>query len=156
MLAELQAEATDALENLRDLAHGIYPPLLADRGLPAALEAQARKSAVPVTLRADDVGRFPQDIETAVYFSCLEALQNTAKYAEASTVTVTLARADGRLTFSVIDDGVGFDSASTSHGTGLQSIADRIDAIGGTVVVRSEPGIGTTISGTVAAMAELR
>ena len=84
MLAELQTESTQALEDLRDLARGIYPPLLADKGLGAALEAQARKAAVPVTVETDGVGRYPQEMEAAVYFCCLEALQNVAKYAEAS------------------------------------------------------------------------
>ena len=84
MLDALQAEAVDALENLRDLARGIYPPLLADQGLAAALGAQARKSPVPVSVEADGVGRYPQDVEAAVYFCALEALQNIAKYADAS------------------------------------------------------------------------
>ncbi len=84
LLEQIQQETHAALEDLRDLARGIYPPLLADKGLPAALEAQGRKSGLPVTLRADGVGRYPQAVEAAVYFSCLEALQNVAKYAEAS------------------------------------------------------------------------
>ena len=85
LLDTLQGSATDALEDLRDLARGIYPPLLADKGLATALEAQARKAVVPVTVEADGVGRFPADVESAVYFSCLEALQNVAKYADAAT-----------------------------------------------------------------------
>jgi signal transduction histidine kinase len=79
IFGELQADATGALENLRDLARGIYPPLLADLGLAAALGAQASKSPLPVTVEADGIGRLPQDTEAAVYFCCLEALQNTAK-----------------------------------------------------------------------------
>jgi signal transduction histidine kinase len=79
MLSDLQTEANEALENLRDLARGIYPPLLADKGLPAALEAQARKSPVPVDVRADGVDRYPQEVESAIYFCTLEALQNIAK-----------------------------------------------------------------------------
>src|SRR5213076_2803321 len=86
MLAEVQADTTGALENLRDLARGIYPPLLADLGLAAALGAQASKSPLPVTIEADAIGRFPQATEAAVYFCCLEALQNIAKYAHATQV----------------------------------------------------------------------
>ena len=149
MAAQLQTEATVALEDLRDLARGIYPPLLADQGLPAALTAQARKSTVPVDVRAGDVGRFPQDVEAAIYFACLEAMQNVAKYADATNVTISIAGADGELSFEVADDGVGFDAAASTHGTGLQGIADRIDALGGRFEVRSRPGAGTTLAGSI-------
>jgi signal transduction histidine kinase len=149
MASQLQAETTHALEDLRDLARGIYPPLLADAGLPAALEAQARKSPVRVRVDADAIGRFPQDVEAAVYFSCLEALQNVAKYAEASTVTISLATTDGHLSFAVVDDGVGFDPDATTRGTGLQGIADRLDALGGRLEIRAAPGEGTTLVGFV-------
>ena len=88
MAGQLQKDATDALEDLRDLARGIYPPLLADKGLVAALESQARKSAVSVTVEADGIGRYAREVEAAVYFSCLEALQNVSKYASASRATV--------------------------------------------------------------------
>jgi len=145
----LQAEASSALEELRDLARGIYPPLLADKGLVAALESQARRSAVPVTVEAEAVGRYPPELEAAVYFSCLEALQNVAKYAEASRATVRLSDGDGRLRFEVSDDGVGFEADETSYGTGLQGIADRLSAIGGEVQVRSIPGAGTTVTGVL-------
>jgi signal transduction histidine kinase len=149
MAVQLQAASTEALEELRDLARGIYPPLLANQGLPAALEAQARKAPVPVVVETADLGRFPQEVEAAIYFSCLEALQNVAKYAEASRVSISLARNDGRLSFAVVDDGVGFDPSSASPGTGLQGIADRIDALGGTFTVTSTPGSGTTLAGSV-------
>ena len=149
MLAQLKAEATDALENLRDLARGIYPPLLADKGLATALESQARKSTVPVTMESDGIARYPQEVEAAVYFCCLEALQNIAKYAEARTATVRLTDRPGTLVFEVIDDGTGFDQASTGYGTGLQGMADRLDALGGHLEVRSAPGQGTTVVGRV-------
>jgi signal transduction histidine kinase len=149
MLAGLQGQTNDALEDLRDLARGIYPPLLADKGLGAALTAQARKAAVPTIVAADDLGRYPQEVEAAVYFTCLEALSNTAKYAGASQATITLAQRNGALEFTVSDDGVGFDPAEASHGTGLQGIADRLDAIGGTVRVESAPGHGTTLVGAI-------
>src|SRR5207244_9131656 len=88
------SQANPALEDLRDLARGIYPPLLADKGLGAALEAQSRKAAVPTTVEACGVGRYPQQIESAVYFCVLEALNNVAKYAGATRATITLAQAD--------------------------------------------------------------
>jgi len=150
MMEELQADTVEALETLRDLARGIYPPLLADRGLVTALEAQARKSPVPVTVEATEIGRFPQDVEAAVYFCCLEALQNVAKYASAGRVTVRLASDDDRgIAFEVEDDGAGFDPRVIGYGTGLQGMADRLEAIGGHLEVRSEPGRGTTVIGTV-------
>jgi signal transduction histidine kinase len=151
MAGTLQASATEALEDLRDLARGIYPPLLADKGLVAALEAQARKAAVPTTVESDGIGRFGQDVEAAVDFSCLEALQNVAKYADASRATIALSNGDGSLSFTVTDDGTGFDSSATSYGTGLQGIADRLASLGGEVSVVSAPGEGTTITGTVPA-----
>jgi signal transduction histidine kinase len=149
MLDQIGAETQDALENLRDLARGIYPPLLADKGLVAALEAQARKAALPVTIAPDGVGRYPQEVEAAVYFSILEALQNASKYAGASTVRVRLTQDTADLRFEVSDDGRGFDPGRTSYGTGLQGIADRLTALGGTIQVRSAPGSGTTVAGAV-------
>ena len=149
MLDSLQGAATDALEDLRDLARGIYPPLLADKGLPAAIEAQARKATIPVTVATDGVGRFSPDVESAVYFSCLEALQNVAKYANATTAVVALTDGSGELRFEIHDDGRGFDQTATSYGTGLQGIADRLAAIGGELQVTSEPGRGTTVVGLV-------
>ena len=118
MLAQVQTDTGAALDDLRDLARGIYPPLLADKGLAAALESQARKATIPVHVEADGIGRFPQDIEAAVYFSALEALQNTAKYAQANAATVVVHRSDHQLTFSVSDDGRGFDPASNGRGIG--------------------------------------
>ena len=109
LLTALGSQATSALEDLRDLARGIYPPLLADQGLAAALEAQARKAAVPTSVDCDGVGRFDRDVEATVYFCALEALNNVAKYAEATNARIRLARADGHLTFEVADDGHGFD-----------------------------------------------
>ena len=149
MLVDLQADSQSALEDLRDLARGIYPPLLADKGLAAALGSQLRKSAVPATLLADGVGRYPQEIEAAVYFSCLEALQNAAKYAAASSATVELHDDGTELGFTVSDDGLGFDPASVIYGTGLQGITDRLGAIDGRLTVESAPGRGTVVIGHV-------
>ena len=149
LIAQLGSQASAALEDLRDLARGIYPPLLADQGLAAALEAQARKAAVPTTVHADGVGRYDRDVESAVYFCTLEALNNVAKYADASRASVRLARADGHLSFEVTDDGRGFDAAETGYGTGVQGMADRLDAIGGRLTISSTPGEGTTVLGRV-------
>jgi signal transduction histidine kinase len=149
MLEELQGEAQDAMENLRDLARGIYPPLLADHGLVAALEAQARKAAVPVHIEADGISRYPQEAEAAVYFCTLEALQNVAKYAQATRALVRLREEDRALVFEVSDDGVGFDPRSKGYGTGLQGMADRLAALGGAFAISSVPGGGTTVTGRV-------
>jgi signal transduction histidine kinase len=148
LLAELKSDATDALENVRDLARGIYPPVLADHGLAAALEAQARKAPVLVRLDANGSGRYPSEIEAAVYFCCLEALQNIAKYASANEAIIRLGRSNGDLTFEVVDDGRGFDLA-TAGGSGLTNMHDRIEAVGGALIVTSTPGSGTTIRGRI-------
>jgi signal transduction histidine kinase len=149
LAAHLQGRATEALEDLRDLARGIYPPLLADQGLAAALESQARKAAVPTSVATDGIGRYDQAIESAVYFCSLEALNNVAKYAGASRARIELTQLDDRLLFTVRDDGVGFDPNVTAYGTGLQGMADRLDAIGGSIAVDSQPGAGTVVTGTV-------
>jgi signal transduction histidine kinase len=147
LIRRLQGAATTALEELRELARGIYPPVLADRGLGAALEAQARRASIPVAIETDGVGRYPRDVESAVYFCTLEALNNIAKYAGATSARVRLSQRDGQVVFEIEDDGRGFDTTATSYGTGLQGMADRLDAVGGSLEVRSSPGHGTTITG---------
>jgi signal transduction histidine kinase len=151
LLDELQGESQDALENLRDLARGIFPPLLADQGLGAALEAQARKvAALEVTVDASGAGRYPQEVEAAAYFCCLEALQNVAKHARASRAELRVRSEGGALVFAVADDGVGFDAGAVgASSTGLQGIEDRLAALGGTLRVRSVPGQGTTLEGRI-------
>ena len=151
-LAELKVDTDEALETLRDLARGIYPPLLADRGLVAALESQARKATVPVQVDADGVGRYPQEVEAAVYFCVLEALQNVQKYAAAQRAVVKLDGSEGGLTFEVTDDGQGFDGASVKRGAGLTNMTDRIDALGGRLEVCSTPERGTRVHGTLPAL----
>jgi signal transduction histidine kinase len=146
IIGELQADAAAALENLRDLARGIYPPLLADLGLVAALDAQARKSPVPVAVEADGVGRLSQDTEAAVYFCCLEALQNIAKYARATQARIQLQAQDGTLCFTVSDDGGGYDPRRTAMGSGQRNMADRLAALDGRLEVRSAPGQGTVVT----------
>jgi len=152
LLAQTEHQAGEALTELRELAHGIYPPLLADLGLGAALQAQARKAALPVIVEAA-VGRYPQQAEAAVYFCVLEALQNAAKYAQASAARVTLCQDGQYLVFTVADDGTGFDPATTQMGTGLQGITDRLAALGGTAGITSAPGHGTQITGRIPATA---
>jgi signal transduction histidine kinase len=149
MLTQLQSDTNDALEDLRDLARGIYPPLLADKGLAAALTGQARKASLPVEVLATGLGRYPQEVEAAAYFSCLEALQNVAKYAQATRAVVTLSDGDGQLKFEVTDDGAGFDPSRVGYGTGLQGIADRLGALAGTLSVTSSESTGTTVAGVI-------
>ncbi len=149
LAGELRAGLHAALDDLRALARGIYPPLLADQGLTAALQAQAGRAPLPVRVEADGIRRYRREAEATAYFCILEALQNVAKYARASGATVALSCRDGHLEFTVADDGDGFDPAKATHGTGLQGMADRLAAIGGTLRVDSAPGSGTTISGSL-------
>jgi signal transduction histidine kinase len=151
MLGQIEAEMQTALEDLRDLARGIYPPLLADRGLVAALEAQSRKASVPVSVEGDAVGRYPAEVEATVYFCTLEALQNVAKYAGADRTVIRLSQSNGSLTFEVVDEGRGFDLNQVATGSGIQGMADRLAAVGGSLEVRSAPGRGTTVAGRVPA-----
>ncbi|HEV1998111.1 MAG TPA: histidine kinase, partial [Candidatus Dormibacteraeota bacterium] len=153
MIAQLKVDTQDALETLRDLARGIYPPLLASEGLVAALEGHVRKVQVPMEVRALDVGRYDEETEAAVYFCCLEALQNVVKSARASRATVRLEATFGSLVFHVEDDGKGFDMKSVRRGAGLQNMIDRVEALGGTLELVSSPGLGTRISGTLPAAA---
>ncbi len=124
VLAEAQADTIDALQTIRDLAHGIYPPVLADQGLAAALNAQVRRAAIPVEVHADGIERYGQDVEAAVELSV----------------------ADGWLSFAVSDDGAGFDPSTVARGTGLLGMADRVEALGGSLDVGSRPGTGTTVT----------
>jgi signal transduction histidine kinase len=152
MLDELGGSLQEAVQELRNLAHGIYPPVLMDRGLTAALEAASRRAALPTAVvAADDIGRLSQQIEAAVYFCCLEALQNAGKHAgDDARITITVSREPEGLRFEVADNGAGFDMSSTTiKGHGFVNMSDRLGAIGGTIRVDSEPGGGTRISGTV-------
>jgi signal transduction histidine kinase len=155
LTGQLRNGVRAALGDLRALARGIYPPVLADQGLCAALQAQADRAPLPVLVDADGIGRFSRDAEATMYFCILEALQNIAKYAQASLATVTLTHVDGRLEFSVADDGAGFDPAAAAHGTGLPGMADRLSAVGGRLQIASVRGHGTTISGAVPVNAQL-
>jgi len=150
MLGELGGNLQEGIQELRDLAHGIYPPLLLDRGLCDALTAAAARAALPTVVKADGVGRYPQEVEAAIYFCCLEALQNAGKYAgEGARATIRLAEEEGGLVFQVTDDGKGFDVEERGVGAGFTNMMDRLGAIGGSVRVESSPGSGTKLSGVV-------
>jgi signal transduction histidine kinase len=152
----LKHDADEALETLRDLARGIYPPLLADKGLTAALESQARKATLPVHIDSAGVGRYPQETEAALYFCTLEALQNVQKYASASGVAVRLRDEHMQVLVEVTDDGCGFDPTAVTRGAGLTNMEDRLDALGGTLRIESSPGLGTTLRAMVPVSAVVR
>jgi signal transduction histidine kinase len=149
MLEELAASVKDTIQELRDLAHGIYPPLLMDSGLAEALRAAASRSPLDVIVRAEEVGRYPAEVEAAVYFCCLEALQNAAKHAPEASVVVEVVQDAGILRFEVSDDGPGFDPAAATAGHGYVNMSDRIGAIGGTVEWRSAAGSGASVRGAI-------
>jgi signal transduction histidine kinase len=149
LLTQLKTDTQEALSILGDLARGIYPPVLKDNGIAKALELNAQKAPFEVTITDHTTARFDEAVETAVYFCCLEALQNTAKYAQATRATVTLTETDDTLGFVVTDDGHGFDPSTTTEGTGTQGMADRLAAVDGTLTVTSAPGQGTTVAGNV-------
>lgn len=154
LLTEIGRHTASSVRDLEDLAQGLFPPLLVEQGVVAALRAQAGAMPQPVIFElAGEVAgtRFAADTEAAVYFTCLEALQNAAKHAPGSRVTVRMRTGDGGLSFAVADDGPGFDPASAAGGSGLQSISDRVAAVGGELAVRSSPGSGTEITATVPA-----
>jgi signal transduction histidine kinase len=148
-LHELGFEAERALEDLRSLAHGVYPPLLSDRGIPDALRSVAAEAPVPVHVVAVGVTRHPIETESAVYFCCVEALQNALKHATGATaVWFELGQTRTRLRFLVRDDGPGFVPGG-NDGRGLRNMRDRIEAIGGDLSIDSAPGRGTCVTGTV-------
>lgn len=150
MLRGLRLELDEALEELRELAHGLYPPLLASDGLEAALAATARRSAIPITIDATGMTRAPRSIENAAYFCCLEALQNATKHAGPDArAVIKLRMDDGSLSFSVRDDGAGFDPGDMRPGYGLINLRDRLRALGGDASVTSARGVGTTVAGHI-------
>ena len=148
MVDGVNRQLTEAIQTLRELAHGIYPPRLAADGLIAALEQHASRVGLPVRVTGD-IGRYPSDVEAAVYFCCLEALQNVTKYADASTVAIELAEQDSTLVFVVTDDGTGFDVDHAEKGAGVTNMRDRIEALGGQLDIRSAAGAGTRVQGRV-------
>ncbi len=154
-LAQAHIDLVDAIRELRDLAHGIYPALLDQRGLGSAVTAAARRMTRPCTVRAVDLGRFEPHIENAVYFTCLEAMHNADKHSSASAIRVDLTSDGEALTFVVADDGHGFDQEAVglgdqaARGRGLTGMADRVRAAGGTLHIDSAPGRGTRVTGRI-------
>jgi signal transduction histidine kinase len=147
-IEELQAGLRRVVEELRELARGIHPSILSDRGLLEAVEALAARSVVPVDVRADASlreARFTEAVEGAGYFTVAESLANVGKHSGATSAQVELARTNGTLTIQVRDDGVGFDPA-TATGEGLGNLAARIAALGGELEITSHPGGGTTVT----------
>jgi signal transduction histidine kinase len=138
---------TSALDELREISHGIHPAILSEGGLRPALRMLARRSAVPVDLDLRAEGRLPQPLEAAVYYVVSEALTNAAKHAHASVVNVELDIGDAIVRLAIRDDGVG--GADATQGTGLVGLSDRIEAVGGTFAVSSRPGIGTEIRAAI-------
>lgn len=151
LLQEFGGDVQAALDELRDLAHGLYPPVLADHGLPEALRAVARQSAVPVETSIAPVGRRDALTEAAVYFCCSEALQNAVKHGGPDTeIALRLGvREDGSLTFEVRDDGPGFEAGAPRDGAGLGGMRERIEGVGGTLTIASAPGAGTRVAGVI-------
>ena len=147
---ELVADVEAALDDLRTLAHGIYPPLLSSDGLGAALAAVARRATIPVHLDARGVGRHQPEIEAAVYYCCLEALQNATKYAgDSATARIRVWEENAELRFEIADDGAGFELDHKVLGAGLTNMSDRTGAVGGTLLVDTAPGAGTRVRGVV-------
>jgi signal transduction histidine kinase len=152
VLAALRQDLREAIEELRSLAHGIYPPLLRDAGLGEALRAAARRSAGHVSVRAVDIGRHPAEVEAAVYFCCTEAMQNAAKHAPGADVRITVVVRDGALCFEIDDDGPGLPTSPVAHGHGLANMIDRAAALGGEVTIstlRSDHALGTRVAGSI-------
>jgi signal transduction histidine kinase len=149
VFASLGDDVREAINELRSLAHGIYPPLLMDAGLTEALRVSARRSPSSVAVSTGSVGRYPPEIEAAVYFCCMEALQNAAKHAPEAAVRVTLGEQDGVLEFVVADDGPGIGDDEVRHGHGLGNMVDRMVAVGGTLQVGRTASGGAEIAGRV-------
>ena len=148
---EIEADAATALEELRVLAHGIFPTVLVEAGVPEALRAFAVDAPIPVEVTDHWIGRCSPPIEAALYFCALEAIQNAAKHAGAGArVTVGLDREGDRVDLSIVDDGVGFQPAGMSEGMGLVTMRDRIGAVGGELEMISEPGAGVTVQVSIA------
>jgi signal transduction histidine kinase len=142
-------QVQEAIDELRELAHGIYPPLLAHQGLVPALIAAGRHTRQAVTVRARDVGRYPQEVESAIYFSCVAAMHNAVKHAGPGEIAVHVWETAGTLRFSVSDTGRGFDSQRTRSGVGIANIRDRLTGVGGSVTIASAPSQGTQVLGAI-------
>ena len=142
-MREARAALAAALEELRELTQGIHPAILAERGLPVALDELCRRAALPAHLQLALDCRLPDRVESAAYYVVSEALTNAAKHSHASEVQVKATCAGGLLTVEVADNGIG--GAAAGNGTGLRGLADRVGALGGTLTVASPLGRGTTL-----------
>ncbi len=150
MVEQAREDVLATIDEVRALAHGIYPPLLMDRGLPEALQAAAGRATLPTTVEAEEIDRYDQQVEAAVYFCCLEALQNAGKHAgESASIEMRVTAGAAGLSFEVRDTGAGFDLETGVRGHGFVNMADRLGAIGGSVEVWSAPGEGTRITGHI-------
>jgi signal transduction histidine kinase len=149
MLDRLRRELGSAHDELRRLSQGVYPPVLTEHGLEAALQSAADRCSVPVALAIEGARRHSPDVEAALYFCAVEALLNAEKHGAANRIVVTLVDMEPRMTLTVADDGVGFDPATATGGTGLVNLRDRLGALGGGVEVTSRPGQGTSVCGFV-------
>jgi signal transduction histidine kinase len=149
MLETMDGEARAAIDQIRLLARGLYPPLLETRGLAPAVRSIADLAAAPVVIETTVEDRFPLETEATVFFCISEAITNAAKHAPGATIHVGISRSGERLDFEVRDEGPGFDRASSKLGSGLQNMADRVEASGGRLVVSSRPGQGTSVKGWV-------
>ncbi len=149
MLEGMDQDARGAITQIRSLARGLYPQLLEEGGVVAAVRSLSEDAAVPVEVEAKDIGRMPTELEAAVYFCISEAITNAAKHAPGGVVNVRIEQQDSHLSFSVKDRGPGFDLATIKAGSGLRNMADRLEANGGRLAINSRPGHGTTINGTL-------
>jgi signal transduction histidine kinase len=150
LVGQLAADVGSALEELRTLAHGIYPPLLSIGGLAEALPAACRRASLSAEFEADGLRRYSRELEAAVYFCCVEALQNAGKHAgTGASARVRVWEEAGGLGFEVKDDGAGFDAGTTGQGAGITNMSDRLGAVGGSLHVESEAGRGTRVTGLV-------
>ncbi len=150
VIRALSQDIDATIDDVRAFAAGIYPPMLDRTGLRDALLGMSRGAAVPAIVHAEDLRRYPQEIEKSVYFSCSEGLQNAAKHARGVTnVLISVWEEGGRLKFAINDDGCGFDVQATPCGTGLGSLQDRLAVVGGTLTIRSAAGCGTTLMGSI-------
>jgi signal transduction histidine kinase len=145
LLAQVIADVDDGVQSLRELAHGIYPPLLEAEGLPTALRSQAKKAPIEVSVSTHGLGRYEPEIEAAIYFCALEAIQNAVKHGEANHVDVSIAQEGDELHVQITDDGRGFDMSTQHKSRGLVNMSDRIEALGGELEIRSAPGSGTSV-----------
>jgi signal transduction histidine kinase len=150
LLEDIARDARAALEDVRVLAQGIYPPLLLDRGIAEALGAAASAAGIPAQVEAAQLERYPPEIEATVYFCCLEALENAARHGGSQVrASVRVWRETDALRFEVVDNGAGFEPDEKPLGTGLKNMSDRVGAQGGRLRIHSKPGDGANVSGLI-------